>query len=745
MNMQSNNKQNKFTKSSYDANSHNHRRNNNTTENKSTIHKISKASLKTVMIAFKTIFIIGLIVACTLGGLLIGVVSGCIITTKPLTKEDLYISGFTSYIYDRNGKIIAELKGSDNINRSEVDIETVPQDLIDAFVSIEDERFYSHSGVDIKRTISASLGFFLPGMSSHGGSTITQQMVKTVTGDDSRSVPRKIREQWRAYQLEKDYSKDEILEIYLNVIYMGQDLYGVKTASKAYFEKDISELNLAECAFLSGITNNPGKYNPLTTLGRENAYKRQIIILDQMLKLGKITEEEYIEAIQTKINFNEDYRKDSSLASKYSYFVDAVITDLRNDLKEKGYTNEQASNIIYNTGIQIYTTQDGSIQKIVDEEYCNVKNFPANGRISDADNQAQSAIVILDQKTGQVVAMYGGYGEKNKNLSFNRATSAYRQPGSAIKPLLVYGPLVDTHKITPSTVIEDKEVFLDPQRPDEPWPVNSGGWHAGLITTRIAVARSSNICAVLYYKDNIQLGLNYLKKLGIDRTDEVQLAAALGGFSKGVTPIQMASAYATFANSGVRFEPITYTKVLDKNGNVIINKVPDATIVYEDDRTPYIMTSILQDVLTDTYGTGKAAQIFNAKGEKILTAGKTGTTSNAYDFWFCGYTPYYTAAVWYGYDNLTAISSEESGAAVKIFNKVFTRIHTNLSPKPFDSISGIIEAEVCTLSGQAPTPACYASGKVVKDIFMKGTEPKIPCQYHNREPETTEEPQSENP
>ncbi|MGI6528479.1 MAG: transglycosylase domain-containing protein [Clostridia bacterium] len=694
--------------------------------------KVAKAFLKTLSVAIKTTIAMALVIACVLGGLLIGVVAGCIITTDTLDEEDLYITGFTSYIYDADGNVIAELKGSDNINRSEVDIEVVPKHLLNAFIAIEDERFYTHPGVDVKRTVGAFLGYFIPGMSSHGGSTITQQMVKTITGDDARSVPRKIREQWRAYQLEKDLSKDEILELYINIIYMGHDLYGVKTAAKAYFEKDITELNLAECAFLAGITNNPGKYNPLTTLGRENAYKRQVIILDQMLKLDFITDEEYIEAIQTELVFNEDYRKEASANSRHSYFVDTVITDIRNDLIAMGYTRKQATNIIYNTGVHIYTTQNTKIQKIVEEEYCKIENFPINETILDPEAQAQSAIVVMDPRAGHVIAIYGGYGEKNKNLTFNRATSAYRQPGSAIKPLLIYGPQIDKHIITTGTVLEDKEVFLDPQRPDVPWPTNSGGWHAGLITARKALVRSSNICAILLYKDNVTLGLNYLKKLGIDRTEETQLAAGLGGFSRGVTPLQMAAAYSAFANSGMYIEPITYTKVVDRNGNVIINKTQKSHIVFEDDKTPYIMTSILNHVITDYQGTGGRAQVYNNKGEKIPTAGKTGTTNKNYDYWFCGYTPYYTAAVWYGYDNMKSITASEYGSAARLFGTVMSKIHADLEAIPFETSPDLVYMDICNMSGGIPHSGCYAANRVVKDeMFIRGTEPTEVCTYHD--------------
>lgn len=599
-------------------------------------------------ILLKTVFMILIIAGCIAGGLLMGVVAGCIITTEPVTEEELDLTNakaLTSFVYDSEGNELAHMKGQSNINRQLIDIKEVPDYFSKAFIAIEDERFYTHKGVDFKRSIAAFLGYVIPGLDSHGGSTITQQVIKNLTGDDAQSVPRKIREQWRALSLEKELDKNEIMELYMNVIYMGQDLYGVKSASLAYFSKEVKDLSLAECAFLAGITNNPARYNPLTLKGRANCYKRQVTILDKMLSLGFITDEEYIEAIQENLKINDDYKKEASAASIYSYFVDAVIADVREALIEQGYTKQDANNLIYQGGIKIYTTQNAKVQKIVDEEYCNPENFPVNENYSDPADMAQASIYIMDQATGQVLAMYGGYGEKTKSLTFNAATSGQRQPGSAIKPLLVYGPLIDLHVLNDSTMVDDKQVFLDPQNPEKAWPINSYRTYYGWITVRYALQQSSNVVAVSLYQEHMAECLQYLKKLGIDRTSTTNLSLALGGFEKGVSAEEMCAAYVPFANGGTYYKPITFTKVTDINGKTILTNNGSPTVVYEDYRTAGLMTDLLQSVVTG--GTGSGTQVRNGSGVNIPTAGKTGTTTDTHDYWFCGYTPYYTCAVWY--------------------------------------------------------------------------------------------------
>ena len=685
-------------------------------------------------ILFKTVFMLIIVVGCIAGGLLMGVVAGCIITTEPLTEEQLDIknsTALTSFVYDSEGNELVHIKGTANENRQLVDIEEVPDYFQKAFVAIEDERFYTHNGVDFKRTIAAFLGYVIPGMDSHGGSTITQQVIKNITGDDAQSVPRKIREQWRALDLEKRLEKDEIMELYMNVIYMGQDLYGVKSAALAYFNKDVKDLSLAECAFLAGITNNPGRNNPLTQTGRANCYKRQITILDKMLSLGFITDEEYIEAIQEDLKINDDYKKEAAEASIYSYFVDAVIADVREAFIAEGYTRAEANNLIYQGGVKIYTTQDPDIQKIVDEEYCNLENFPVNHLYSDPADMAQSSIVIMDQSNGHVLAMYGGYGEKTTSLSFNFATSAHRQPGSAIKPLLVYAPLIDQHIINDTSVVDDVPVYFDVQNPEELWPTNSYHYYNGLISVRYALQQSSNVAAVTLYKDHVQENLQYLKNLGIDRTSETQLSLALGGFTTGVSAEEMCAAYVPFANGGTYYKPVTFTKVTDINGKTLLTNNGSPTVVYEDYRTSSLMTDLLQSVVSG--GTGSGAQVYNGNGQAIPTAGKTGTTTSSYDYWFCGYTPYYTCSVWYGYEMQKTITSAEYGAAKNLWTKVMNRLHEELEYKDFTKANNIVEVQVCKYSNMLPGEDCYKDSRgncIVTGHFIAGTEPTETCTVH---------------
>lgn len=701
---------------------------------KNTGFKVAKGFWISLKVFLRTAFIVAIIAICIVSGLLLGIVAGCIITTEPLTEEELDVTNSTaqtSFVYDSKGVELVSIKGSANENRQLVEIEEVPKYLSDAFVAIEDERFYTHDGIDLKRTVAAFIGYVVPSFGSHGGSTITQQVVKNVTGDNSRSVPRKLREQWRAMCLENELEKDEIMELYMNVIFMGQNLYGVRSASLAYFNKDVSKLNLAECAFLAGITNSPGKYNPLTVTGRENCFDRQVDILDKMLECGFITDIEYIEAIQSEIKINDNYKKEIAAASIYSYFVDAVLTDVKEAFIKEGYTKEEAVNLIYQKGIKIYTTQNSAIQKIVDEEYCNEANFPVNHLYSDPDDMAQSSIVIMDQATGHVLAMYGGYGKKTQSLSFNYATSALRQPGSAIKPLLVYGPLVDQHVITSTSIVNDHKVYLDKQNPDKPWPINSYKSYYGPISIKYALQISSNVAAVVSYQDHVKDNLLYLKKLGIDRTEETHLSMALGGFTTGVTTEQMCAAYVPFANGGTFYEPITFTHVKDAEGNIILMNDGNPKIVYENTSTAPIMTDMLKAVVTG--GTGTAAQVKNALGQKIPTAGKTGTTTSNYDYWFCGYTPYYTCAVWYGYEMQKSMTSAEKGAATKLFSKVMSRIHKDLEPINFEEGEDLKYVTVCKKSNLLANDACKKASCDIKASFPSDYVPKKYCNVHKVE------------
>ncbi len=688
------------------------------------------------------LLIIGVCVifAGALIGLLLGVAVGCVITTKTLTMDDLVSTGKTTVIYDSDGEIIETLSSEQASNTVYVGIDEIPEDLQHAFVAIEDERFYTHNGVDIKRTASAVVGFFIPGMSSHGGSTITQQLVKNVTGDDSRSVPRKIREQWRAIQLEKLVDdKDKILELYLNKIYFANNCYGVETAARKYFGKTVSQLSLAECSFLAGITNNPAKFNPATTAGRQNAYKRQITILDNMMAQGYVTKEEYIEAIQTDLVFAIDQPSEEVKENHvYSYFVDSVIKYVRNDLMEQyGYTKTQANNIIYNQGIKIYTTQDSRIQGIVDEVFTNDAYYRVNGQ-RDPEDCAQSAIAVMDQHTGDVVAIYGGYGEKTQSLTYNRATDIQRQPGSTIKPLLVYGPLVDRKVITIGDAMDELAVALDDQNPDKIWPSNWDNKVHGFLNFRYALGLSYNIPAATCFKDNMNTCIAYMKKCGIDKSDEPYLSSALGGFKNGVSPLQMCGGYSMIANGGVYNTPVFYTKVYSDSGELLLNNTTkeNATLIYEHQETASIMTSMLVSVVWDPRSTGNVAQIY-INDEKLPLAGKTGSTNDLKDYWFCGFTDYYTAAVWYGYDNGTSISErDEGGSAMILWKAVMTKIHETLPIREFTMHKDLVKVEICACSGKRATAACREDScsqhGVYTEYFIKGTEPAAndTCKVH---------------
>lgn len=697
-------------------------------KNKShTASKLIIGTILTVIIVFAGICV----------GLLLGVAVGCIITTEPLAKEDLYFSEYDTKIYDSAGNVMLTLNSKTTDNSVWVDLEKIPFDLQHAFVAIEDERFYKHKGVDIKRTVSAVVGFVIPGMDSHGGSTITQQLVKNVTGDDSHSVPRKIREQWRAIQLEKLLgNKDSIMELYLNKIYFANNCYGVETAAEKYFGTDVSNLNLAQCAFIAGITNNPAKYNPATTNGRQNAYKRQVLILDNMLDQGYITREQYIDAIQTPLTFAIDSGTNKTSSTVvYTYFEDAVINSVRDDLIAKGYTKNQANNLIYNQGIQIYTTQDTKIQNIVNDVYCNDAYFKLNpGR--DPEDCAQSAITVMDQKTGCVVAIYGGYGKKTQSLTYNRATDAKRQPGSSIKPILVYGPLIDKKIITAGTGFDEVAAKLDDQNPSRIWPSNWDNKIHGLMNARYALGMSYNIPAATWFKDNIKTCIESCAKMGIDKSDEPYVSIALGGFKNGVSPLQMCAAYAALANNGVYNKPVFYTKVYKQNGELLLdNTQRKGTQVYEHEETPSIITSMMESVVYDNRFTGRSAQIFYGD-QKLPLAGKTGSTNDLKDYWFNGYTAYYTAAVWYGYDDSSLISeSQEGGAAQILWKAVMSRIHKDLPIKDFEMNENLVPVEICQLSGKKATSICKSdsrasNGMVYTEYYIKGTEPTESCDCH---------------
>lgn len=703
------------------------------------------------------LFIFIMAIGCALAGIVGGAVYGYLKTAEPITEEQLSAktSDKTTFIYDSKGNVIQKLTGKDNIDSEYISDKDVPKYLKDAIISIEDERFYSHNGVDLQGVMNAGIGFMksiLTGDSSatRGGSTITQQVVKNITGKTTRSIERKVQEAYAAIQLEKKLEKWQILELYMNLVPLGNSCYGVQSASKKYFGKPVQELGLAECALLAGITKSPGKYNPFTESGRKNAKARQEVILAKMLELGKITQKQYEQAVKEELKYASKAQA-QKVTSVQSYFVDQVVVDVRNALmEEKGISYTAANYMIYGGGLEIYTTFDAKIQAAMDSVFMNDEYFPqVNAMASRQKEHPQAAMAIIDVQTGHVKALRGGYGKKEANNTLNRASSSQmkRQPGSSIKPLAVYAPAIDLKLITPATIIDDVPVYmLTGKDADRLYPRNYDDSFDGLTTARNGLKNSVNVVAARIWRDILgpDNSVEYLKKVGINRENEKYISLALGGLEEGVNPLQMAAAYVPFAHEGLYYEPTTFTLVLDSNGKEIINrKVPKFSIACSE-QTAFIMTDLLQEVTkgrTSPYPhSGTAAANVNEKIIGMPVAGKTGTTNQNIDKWFVGYTPYYSAAVWYGYDNRGSepikITQKEYNQAQIIWSAVMKKVHEDLPPKEFEKpVSGIVQKKICIYSGKVATELCERDqrGNATKvEYFIKGTEPRDdePCTVH---------------
>lgn len=639
------------------------------------------------------------------------------------------------YAYDENDKVVELKRLHGEQNRVWIGIKEIPENLQKAYIALEDKRFKEHSGVDWLRTAKAvmTLG------ESGGGSTLTQQLIKNLTGENGKTANRKFYEILNALNLEKNVSKDTILEAYLNTVYMSHGCYGVKTASEVYFGKQVSELNIAECACIAAITKNPVKLDPIRY--PEENRKRQLTCLDNMLKEGFITQEECDEAKAYKMVFSDgkskeknDNSSDSDTKESYSYYVDFIIEQVIQDLVDKlGYTRSQASKAIFNGGFRIYSAVDLSVQEELENVYENKISMPKyNKRIPDA----QSAMTIMDY-SGRVVGIVGGTGKKTGRRELNRATTP-RQPGSSIKPLSVYAPAINEDFITYSTTVQNYGFMVNGKL----WPHNYGGDYGSpnsYITVQRAVAVSYNtVPAQLVRKMGIKTCYNYLEKnfhlSYLTEADKLYSPMAVGGMSKGVTTLEMAAAFATFGNGGKYYEPYSYYKITNASGTKIIlqneNKEPEQAIKTE---TADVMNKLLQTVVTDAahLATGRN---YGIKG--FQTFAKTGTTTDDKDRWFVGGTPYYVAAVWFGCDMPKQISNYVSGnPAGAVFDTVMTRIHSGLEKKEFELHSdNVISKRYCVASGRLAGSTCgnTAIGWYDKNNlpgYCKGT-------YHGTEPLT---------
>ena len=650
--------------------------------------------------------------------IIIGVMLGISASTWKKLAVDM-TKNESSTIIDKSGDTIAKV--GDEKKKNNLSSSQIPEKLKNAYVAIEDERFYKHSGVDIKRTTSAIASYVIHfGSSSFGGSTITQQLVKNLTGDSTDSITRKINEWWKAWILETALSKDEILTSYLNIIYVGPSIYGVENGAKYYFNKSASNLSTAECAFLAGINNSPNSYNPFGDKDNTDKIKtRTKTVLNKMKDLKYITDDECsfaIAEVEKGLNFkNGNVTAVSN--GVYSYHSDALITEITNDIKKKYHMSDTfVNNYISMSGLTIHSTQDSKIQKETEKE-CEKKKYILKSQ--NGTDTSQAAMVIIDHKTGQVLACTGGLGEKTTSRAFNRATQSIRQTGSAIKPIALLAPAIDKKVITASTIFDDTEQDFE------------NGYHPvdyskslGKITVRRAVESSQNIPFVeMMEKLKPSNSIKYMEKMGVATLTEKDngLPLALGGLDKGISPLQMAGAYATIANDGEYIEPTFYTKAEKKNGTTIIKTTQKKRRVFSKE-VAYIVKELLTQPVLGSNGTATYCKI-----NGVDVAAKTGTTDENYDRWLCGFTPYYTGVTWFGFDQNETVNFNQRNPAGLIWANVMARIHSGLETAKFQKPTGVISVNVCSETGQKATTGCPST---YTEYFLLLTSPEL-CTKHS--------------
>ncbi len=622
------------------------------------------------------------------------------------------------------------------VNREWVAYADIPQTLAEATIAIEDKRFESHNGVDWLRTIKAAWYMFT-GTDIQGGSTITQQLIKNMTDYDDVTVKRKVLEIFRALDFDKTHIKDTIKEMSLNYIYLGNGCYGVTPASNYYFGKDVSELDLAESASLIAITNNPSVYDPYRNDGVRNK-ERQTLILNAMCEQGMITEEERDAAIAQELVYEQKVDSAVNPETVFSWYEEQVISDVVNDLVETyNYSKTVAQDMVTRGGLHIYSCLEPDVQATVEEIYTNRANLDVT---SSSGQKLESAIVIVNAD-GNVVALAGAMGEKTANLIWNNASQAVRQPGSALKPLSVYTPALELGVISPSGVFDDTAVRT---LNGSAWPSNSYGTYTGRMTLAQAVARSSNAVAVrVLEKLTPQVSFDFLEnKFGFTtlvngRTSNGQYVSdidtaplSMGGLTDGVTVLEMAAAFSAFPRDGVYITPRTYTKVVDSNGKVLLDNTQRESKAIMKETTAWYMNDLLTGVVTSSNGTGTYAKISG-----MTVAGKTGSTNTNNDRWFVGYTPYYTAAVWTGYNTPERIyySKGSKNPALDMWKLVMEEVHENLPSKSFNEPAGLKTVTYCLDSGLKPSQACthdVRGSRVVTGHFFAGDEPTEYCDLH---------------
>ena len=757
------------------------------------------AALKIALGAVATVLLICVVCGFVFVGILGNYLQDDVLPEAYYSMENANLDQ-TSFVYyvDGDGNIQLLQQIHTSADRQWASLDEIPDAMVEAAIAIEDKRFYEHQGVDWITTVKACANLFFGGDDKFGGSTITQQLLKNLTGEDSVTVQRKVQEILTAQCYEKVYDKDFIMEWYLNTIYLGRGCYGVKSAAAEYFGKELRTLTVAECASLISITNNPSIFNPYSQSvymwegeernGAERNRVRQLNVLHEMKEQGWITEEEYEEAKNQEMVFKVGIEPQDRWAAcdnsqcgyegtvgtyhqqgsnyycprcgtlssvttdssqeVYSYFVDTVLEDVAADLAAQigidwdTLDKEAKENYmlqIQRGGYHIYSTLDKDVQDQVDAVYSN----PANVAKTRSKQQLQSAMVIVDVSTGDIVAMAGGVGEKTTHNGWNIATDSKLQTGSAMKPVAVYAPAFEAGAISPATVVPDLPVSYS----GGPFPKNDNRTYSFSRTVFSGITSSVNAVSVRtlrmtgydysyhFAKEKFRLSDltdHYVTSNGSVKSDLGDSPLGLGALTVGATVRDMAAAYATFANDGIWREARTYTKVYDSNGNLVLDNTQDSEQILSQKTVNY-MNYCLQSVVTS--GTGREAAI---SGQNV--AGKTGTTSSNKDRWFCGYTKHYAAAVWCGYYNpeVIRITSGENNPAAVLFRKVLKPVHSGLAKEALYSTSSFRGYGMCLDTGDAATSACekdlryYLSGtgRTASAYAYKGDGPSGTCNRH---------------
>lgn len=688
-----------------------------------------------LMITIK-IFIILFLLLCVIGaGVIAGVFFGLFGNEFEITKEELKIGVANSIVVDKNGAVVASLSGDEK--RKVITLEDMAEYLPKAYVAIEDERFYKHSGVDFKRTAGAIIKTVL-GNSSYGGSTITQQLVKNITKEDESKgfagIMRKVKEWTKAYQVERMISKNQILELYLNILFVGSNnLHGVELGAEYYFNKSAKDLDLAECAFMAGINHSPNAYDPYDEEknNSEKIKNRTLTVLKKMQELGNIPNQEEYDAAVAKVEAGLAFSKGTiNTGSNYSYHTDAIIEQVISQVvEEKGISRELAKNYVYSSGLTIYSTVDTTIQNRIEEETAKEK-YQFKGIDIDKDtgkiknDHTQAAFVLIDHSTGNVLGISGGLGEKT-GANLNRATQTKRQPGSSIKPIADIAPALQEKVIQASTVYDD--VYTDFNGYP---PKNDGRVYKGLINIRDIIAYSQNVPEVKIMKELTPgKSIDYLRNFGVtslykagenpdpNKNDE-NLPLAIGGITDGISPLEMAAAYAAIANNGEYITPTFFTKVVDSSGNTVLTPKQEKRRVISE-QNAYIVKSIMQEPVKKGTATYCAISGMNV-------AAKTGTTDNSNDRWLCGFTPYYTAACWFGYDLQEEVRYNGRNPAGQIWDAIMTDVHKGLANATFKRPDGIVEQTICATTGCLATTGC---NNTYKEIFTSDNLPRK-CEGH---------------